>query len=257
MSGAPAPAGGEPAVALSVVAPVYDELENLRPLYERVRTALEGGVSWELVLVDDGSRDGSAELIRDLALEDPRVRGVYFRRNSGQSAATVAGLLASRAPLVATLDADLQNDPADLPALLEALGDADAVVGYRVQRRDSWVRRASSRVANRVRNWVCGDDIRDTGCSLKIFRREALESVPRFNGMHRFLPTLLGYLGYRVLQHPVGHHPRTAGESKYGIGNRLGRGLADLFGVRWMRSRVIRLPLGPGPGPADGPPGER
>lgn len=226
-------------IDLSVVAPVYDEVENLAPLVEQVRDALAGLVRWELVLVDDGSRDGSDAEIRRLAGDDPRVRGVFFERNCGQTAAMAAGIRSARGELIATLDADLQNDPADLPAMLDALEDHDAVVGYREKRRDDWIRRVSSRVANRVRNWVTADTIRDTGCSLKLFRAEAIRDVPFLEGMHRFLPTLLRYAGCSVVEHAVHHRPRTAGESKYGVWNRLFRATLDMVAVRWMRSRTI------------------
>jgi len=225
---------------LSVVAPVYDEVENLRELHRRVGEVLDGVHDWELVLVDDGSRDGSAELIRALAVEDPRVRGVFHPENRGQTAAMANGFRAARAPLVATLDADLQTDPADILKLLAELGENDAVVGYRADRHDTWLRRVSSSIANGVRNRLTGDAVRDTGCPLKLFRREAITSIPLFEGMHRFLPTLLRWHGYRVIERPVSHGPRLHGQSKYGVHNRLWRGLRDLMAVRWMRSRIIR-----------------
>jgi len=228
---------------LSLVAPVFDEEDNLAPLYERVKEIFGDRLRWELVLVDDGSRDRSALLMRELAKRDPRVRGVFFAHNCGQTTATRAGILAARAPLIATIDADLQNDPVDLPKMIELLGDNDAIVGYRLKRNDNFVRRASSRIANRIRNAISGDSIRDTGCSLKVFRAEAIQSIPLFEGMHRFLPTLMRYHGYSVIEHPVSHRPRVAGVSKYGVMNRAFRALKDLFAVRWMRGRLIRLPL--------------
>jgi glycosyltransferase involved in cell wall biosynthesis len=227
---------------LSLVAPVYDECLNLAPLHARVAEVFGERTSWELVLVDDGSRDGSDGVIRELMARDARVRGVFLARNSGQSAALVAGWKRAQAPLVATLDADLQNDPADLPAMLLALGSADAVVGWRVRREDSWQKRVSSRIANRARNWLSGDSIRDTGCSLKVFRAAVLADLPRFHGMHRFLPTLLRYQGYRVVEHPVSHHRRRSGRSKYGFWNRAGRATVDLLAIRWMRARLMRAP---------------
>jgi len=230
-------------VQLSLVVPIRDEAPNLAELHRRCRAALGEALRWELVLVDDGSRDGSDELIRELERLDPRVRGVHFARHCGQTAAIQAGIHASRAPLIATLDGDLQNDPADLAAMLEALGDNDAVVGYRVRRMDSLVRRASSRIANSLRNRLSGDSLRDTGCSLKLFRAEAVRSIPLFEGMHRFLPTLLRFHGYSVIEHPVSHYPRFAGRSKYGIRNRALRAFIDLLAVRWMRSRIVRPPL--------------
>jgi dolichol-phosphate mannosyltransferase len=238
---------------LSLVAPVYDEEPNLRRLVARVREVFEGRTDWELVLVDDGSRDGSAALIAELAREEPRVRGVFFAHNCGQTTATKAGILHARAPLIATLDADLQNDPGDLPGMLAVLGEHDAVVGWRMKRNDTFVRRASSRIANAIRNRISGDTIRDTGCALKVFRAEAIRSIPLFEGMHRFLPTLLRFHGYSVIEHPVSHHPRTAGVSKYGIANRAWKAFKDLLAVRWMRTRIVKMPLVTETGRAGGP----
>ncbi|HEV8112126.1 MAG TPA: glycosyltransferase family 2 protein [Planctomycetota bacterium] len=235
--------GSAPPVELSLVAPVFEERDNLRPLYAKVIDVFGAGRDWELVLVDDGSRDGSSDVIRELAREDQRVVAVFFSENRGQSAALAAGVHAARGRRVATLDADLQNDPADLPAMIEALGDHDAVVGFRLRRQDTFVRRISSRIGNGVRNWISLDRVRDTGCSLKVFRAEAMRSIPWFHGAHRFLPTLLRYQGFRVIERPVSHHPRRAGKSKYGIGNRALRGLLDLLAVRWMRSRLIDFPV--------------
>ena len=233
---------------LSLVAPVYDEKDNLEPLYQRVLEVFGERVNWELVLVDDGSTDGSTEVMRALARRDPRVRCIVFTRNCGQTTAMRVGIHSSRAPLVATLDADLQNDPADLPEMIERLGANDAVVGYRVKRNDNFVRRVSSKIANAVRNWLSADSIRDTGCSLKVFRAPAIREIPlHFEGMHRFMPTLLRYYGYSVLEHPVSHHARRSGSSKYGVLNRAFRAFRDLLAVRWMRSRIRRVALVPPP----------
>jgi dolichol-phosphate mannosyltransferase len=232
-----------PPVELSLVAPVFDEQDNLQPLHARVVEVFGDRRDWELVLVDDGSRDRSGEVIRELVRQDARVVGVFFAANRGQSAALAAGVHAARGRLVATIDADLQNDPADLPALIGALGDHDAVVGYRACRHDSFVRRVSSRIGNGVRNRISRDRIRDTGCSLKVFRAGPVRSIPWFHGAHRFLPTLLRYQGFSVIERPVSHHPRLSGTSKYGIRNRALRGLLDLLAVRWMRSRLIRFPV--------------
>lgn len=234
----------EPSLALSLVAPVYEEEENLRPLYETVLEAMEGREEWELVLVDDGSEDRSPELIRELSSEDPRVVGVFFEKNCGQTAAMGTGIAVARGALIATLDSDLQNDPRDIPGMLEVLGENDAVVGYRLKRNDNWLRRISSRIANGIRNRISRDEIRDTGCSLKVFRAEAIQAIPLFEGMHRFFPTLLRYHGFTVVEHPVSHRPRVAGESKYGVMNRAWRAFKDLLAVRWMRGRLIRIPLG-------------
>ncbi len=231
------------ACELSLIAPVYNEAGNLRCLHERVRDVFGSATDWELLLVDDGSVDGSADLIAKLGTEDPRVVGIFFSRNCGQTAATAAGIHMARGRLIATLDADMQNDPADLPAMIAKLEGHDAVVGFRVKRNDNFVRRASSRIANGIRNWISKDTIRDTGCSLKLFRAPAIQALPLFEGMHRFLPTLLRYHGFSVIEHPVSHHPRTAGVSKYGVTNRAWRAFKDLLAVRWMRGRLIRLPI--------------
>lgn len=229
---------------LSLVAPVHDEEANLEPLYRRVVEAFQDRPErWELILVDDGSRDRSAAVITELAEVDGRVVGVFLQRNCGQTTAMATGMLLAAGALVATLDADGQNDPIDIPGLIDALGEHDAVAGFRVRRQDSFVRRCSSRVANRIRNLISGDSIRDTGCSLKLFRAEALRVLPFFEGMHRFLPTLLRYHGFSVIERPVSHHPRLAGRSKYGIRNRALRALKDLLAVRWMRRRLVRVPI--------------
>ncbi len=226
---------------LSVVVPVYDERDNLDPLIEEIVPALASlGRPFEILLVDDGSGDGSAEKIAELVRSRPGVRGLHFRTNRGQTAAFDAGFKAARGRVVVTLDADLQNDPKDIRALLAALDEGyDAAVGYRSVRRDSWLKRVSSSIANSVRNRLSGDDIIDTGCSLKAFRRECLSHIKLHTGMHRFFPTLLRIEGYRVVQVPVRHRERRAGRSKYGIRNRAFRAFADLLVVRWMKKRRL------------------
>jgi glycosyltransferase involved in cell wall biosynthesis len=225
---------------LSIVAPVYNEVDNLRPLVEEILQALApSGLKLEILLVDDGSTDGSADRITELAREPGPVRGIHFRENRGQTAALDAGFKAAAGDVVVTMDADLQNDPRDIPALLEALEEADAAVGYRVRRKDDWLRRVTSRIANAIRNRVSGDDIIDTGCSLKAFRRECIRDLRLFCGLHRFLPTLLRMEGYRVVQIPVRHRARRSGKNKYGVTNRAFGPLADLLAVRWMKKRRL------------------
>jgi glycosyltransferase involved in cell wall biosynthesis len=227
-------------IDVSVVIPAYDERDSLAPLLEEVRAALDGsGLGYEVLFVDDGSTDGSDRVLRDLRSADPRVRVVSLARNAGQSAAMDAGFHRARGDVIVTLDADLQNDPADIPRVLGALDDCDAVVGVRVRRQDGLVRRASSRVANFVRNRLSQESIVDTGCSLKAFRRTALSRIVLYDGMHRFLPTLLRMQGFRVREVPVGHRPRRHGRSKYGIGNRLLPSFLDLLAVRWMKRRKL------------------
>lgn len=233
------PAAQQPE-GLSVVVPVFNERDNLRRLVEEIETVMAGLGRWyEIILVDDGSTDGSGEIIDGLARSRPQVRGVHFRANAGQTAAFDAGFQAAKGGLIATMDADLQNDPGDLPRLLDALGPHAAVVGYRKERNDNWLRKVSSTIANGVRNRVSGDSIRDTGCSLKLFRAGPLKKIRLYNGLHRFLPTLIRMDGGTVEELPVSHRPRLAGESKYGVWNRVFRALYDLFAVRWMKNRKL------------------
>ena len=200
------------------------------------------GIDYELLLVDDGSRDGTAAAAAALMAVEPRLRVLRHDRNHGTSAAYLTGFRAARAPIVATLDGDLQNDPADLPALLAELDRGfDLVCGIRRRRQDSWVRRVSSRIANGVRSAVLGDGVVDTGCALKVYREHLLRDLPSFRGMHRFLPALAMMQGARVAQMGVNHRPRRFGQSKYGIGNRLGVGIADLLGVLWLKRRRIAV----------------
>lgn len=225
---------------VSIVIPVFNERDNLRILLSEIRQALtDRSETWEVLFVDDGSDDGSREVLRALAGEDPHVRALRLAKNSGQSSALAIGFQTARAPVIVTLDADLQNDPADIPKLLDALVGCDLVSGVRAHRRDDFVRRVSSKIGNRARRLVVGDSITDIGCSLKAYRSHLLRGLPMFDGMHRFLPGLLENRGARVLQVPVNHRPRVHGESKYNINNRLWRGLADLAGVRWLQKRWI------------------
>ena len=233
-------------VSLTVVIPVYNEEQNLPPLWAELCPVLEGlGIEFEIVFVDDGSQDKSAEIIRRLRERDARVRLVRFKANAGETAATDAGFKAARGRMVVTMDADLQNDPADIPRLLTQLDQWDAVCGQRVHRGDgdSLVRRVSSRVGNRVRNWVSDESIEDSGCTFRAFRRECLRGLTLYRGFHRFIPTLLRLRGYRVIEMPVAHRPRRFGRSKYGIMNRAFVALVDLLVVRWMKSRLLRYEI--------------
>ncbi|MGH9381128.1 MAG: glycosyltransferase family 2 protein [Thermoanaerobaculia bacterium] len=228
---------------LSLVIPAYDEAESLPTLAAEIHDALRGSPwSYETLVVDDGSRDATPAVLARLARQDPRIRAVRLERNSGQSAALAVGFDRARGAIVVTLDADLQNDPADIPKLVWTLtsADIDAVSGVRTERHDTRLRRLSSRVANAVRRRVLRDGITDVGCSLKAYRREILVELPRFHGMHRFLPALIQLYGGRVLEIPVRHRPRLHGCAKYGVHNRLWRGIADLMAVRWMQQRWIR-----------------
>jgi len=230
-------------IDLSVVIPVYNEEENLPPLWAELRGVLEGlRLAFEVVFVDDGSRDRSAEIIRGFREGDARVRLVRLKANAGETAATDAGFKAARGRWVVTVDADLQNDPHDIPALLSHLDQWDAVTGWRVKRSegDSILRRVSSQVANRVRNRLSDETVQDSGCTFRAFRRECLRGLVLYRGFHRFVPTLLKMRGYRVLEVPVKNRPRRFGQSKYGVMNRVFVATADLLVVRWMKNRFLR-----------------
>jgi glycosyltransferase involved in cell wall biosynthesis len=226
---------------LSIVVPMFNEVDNVPLLWGELEAVLaKMGRRAEVIFVDDGSTDGSGEAVQALTKRDARVRLLSFEANAGLSAAFKAGYAAARAPIVATLDADLQNDPADIERLLAALEGADAAVGYRERRRDHWRKRISSRIANAIRNRVTGDRVRDSACSLRVMRRECLAAILPFSGMHRFVPTLLRLAGYRVVEVPVNHRPRGLGRSKFGIWNRALPAFLDLLVVRWMMRRTVR-----------------
>lgn len=233
-------------VELSVVIPVYNEEDNLPLLWPELRGVLEQmNVSFEVIFVDDGSRDRSAEIIRALRDGDPRVRLVRLKANAGETAATDAGFKAARGRRVVTMDADLQNDPHDIPALVQRLEQWDTATGWRVSRGegDSLVRRISSRLANRTRNWLSNEAIQDSGCTFRAFRRECLRGLVLYRGFHRFIPTLLRMRGYRVIEIPVRNRPRRFGQSKYGVLNRVFVAFVDLLVVRWMKSRLLRYEI--------------
>jgi glycosyltransferase involved in cell wall biosynthesis len=226
---------------LSLVIPVYNERESLPLLVGEIAAALRGR-HYEIVAVDDGSIDGSLEVLKQLKLEHPELHIVALAARAGQTAAFAAGFRVARGPVIVTLDADLQNDPADIPALIARLAATGmtAIVGYRVNRRDTSWKRVQSRIANAVRNRLNGETIRDTGCSLKAFRADAVRALPLYNGMHRFLPTLIKLYGGTVGEVPVQHRPRRFGRTKYGMWNRVFRSFADALAVRWMQRRVLR-----------------
>ena len=230
---------------ISVVVPIKDERDNLLALTDQLLKVLQSreesnGSPFEIIYVDDGSTDGSSQILDRLAAEHPAVTVLHFDRNHGQSAGFDAGFKRSNGVLVVTMDGDLQNDPEDIGTLLPYAREYDLVCGWRTERHDTLMRKISSRVANAVRNAVTCARIHDTGCSLKIFRRCVIERLQLFNGMHRFFPALALMHGFTVIEVPVRHHPRMHGISKYGVGNRLFRGLYDLMAVRWMQTRVLR-----------------
>ncbi len=230
-------------IYLSVVSPAHNEAENIERFVEQVvATAAAAGWLLEVIIVNDGSTDTTTAVLREMMGRYPQLRVLSLKKRSGQTAAIEAGLRAARGHFLATLDADLQNDPSDLPAMLGLIseGRCDMVNGWRRDRRDPWIRLLSTRIANHVRNRLTHENIRDSGCGLRVFRRECLTRVKLFDGMHRFLPTLVRMEGFRVVEVPVNHRPRVAGKAKYGVCNRLFRALRDAFAVRWMQSRSLR-----------------
>jgi dolichol-phosphate mannosyltransferase len=222
---------------VSVIIPVFNEEGNVSQLQAELESALKE-ISYEIVFVDDGSLDRTVEHIR----RGSRVRVVEFRKNSGQSAAIYAGLASASGNLLVLMDGDLQNDPKDIPRLLSEIEKGfDLVCGYRLNRKDSWLKRAQSVIANQVRSRFTKDGVRDTGCTLKAMRRECREALLPFHGMHRFIPALIKGLGYKITEIPVNHRPRQSGVSKYDFGNRALRATVDMFGVRWLLGRQLRI----------------
>jgi dolichol-phosphate mannosyltransferase len=242
-----APISFEP--VLAVVVPVKNEADNILPLVAEIDAALAGKHVFEIIYVDDGSDDRTPEMLRVARAKFPALRIVRHKKSCGQSAAVATGVKAARAPIIATLDGDGQNDPADIPALVRRLLDEAPearsyllVAGFRHKRRDDGIRKMSSRIANRVRAGMLKDDTPDTGCGLKVFTRDAFLDMPRFDHMHRFLPALMIRRGGKVVSVPVNHRPRERGVSKYGVWNRLWVGIVDLFGVMWLQNRA-NLPV--------------
>ena len=226
---------------LSLVIPVFNEQDNVQPLLDEIRAALDG-LEYEILFIDDGSTDATAQRLAELRGDEQRLRLLRHPANLGQSAALLSGMLAARAPWIATLDGDGQNNPADIPALYAAAQADDRlwlVCGWRRQRHDSWLKRLSSRIANAVRGTLLGDATPDTGCGLKLLRRDVALQLPRFDHMHRFLPALVLRAGGDVRSLPVNHRPRRSGVSKYGLFNRLWIGIVDLFGMLWLRRRAL------------------
>ncbi len=233
-------------VHLSVIVPVRNEGDNILPLLAEIHAALDGRCDFEIVYVDDGSRDGTLHALHEALLHYPRLRVLTHARSCGQSAALHTGVRAARAAWIATLDGDCQNDPADLAKLLAARDGPQSptnlqlVTGYRRLRRDSWMKRVSSRVANRVRSWLLSDATPDTGCGIKLISRDTYLQLPFFDHMHRFLPALVQRNGGATTSVEVSHRPRIRGRSNYGLHNRLWVGIVDLLGVMWLRRRMQR-----------------
>ena len=228
---------------LSLVIPAYNEQENIPTLLTRVGAALfQIGRPFEVILIDDGSTDDTPKLLAEGMKQYPWLRVVRMRKNAGQSAAFEAGFEAARGELIATIDADLQNDPEEIPRLIPLLDEqkVDMITGWRKERQDTSFRRWQSRQANRIRNWITQETVNDSASSLKIYRAHAIRGIKLFRGAHRYFPTLVKMRGYTVYETPVKHSHRFAGTAKYGFGNRAFVGIADLFGVRWMKKRYLK-----------------
>lgn len=228
---------------LSVLVPLYNEEENVLPLVRKISEAVgshPGGL--EIILVDDCSSDSTWQRIAEARALQPTVRGLRHARNRGQSNALWTGITHARGSIIATLDGDLQNDPADFPRMIQLLGDCDMVCGVRTKRQDTWVRRMSSLIARFARRTALRSEFLDTGCNLRVFRKSVVAALPAFDGLHRFMPILAFNAGAQVKEIPVLHHPRAAGVSKYGVWNRLGRGIRDLVMIGLFIRRQIKLP---------------
>ncbi len=218
---------------LSLVVPLFNEEDNVLPLVAEVKEVFAGR-DFELILVDDGSRDATVARIP----QEPFIRVLEFEKNTGQSAAMHAGIMAARGEIIVLLDGDLQNDPHDAPALIaDVEAGSDLACGYRAKRQDTWSKRVQSRIANRIRQKFTRDGVRDTGCTLKAMRRECRQALVPFTGMHRFIPALIAGAGFKVVERPVNHRARQFGVSKYGLANRALKATTDLLGVMWLRSR--------------------
>lgn len=222
-------------IETSVIIPIKNEEENIITLIDELERVMEGlGRPWELICIDDGSTDQSLAILEKLCKEKPYIRVLAFAKNYGQTSAFAAGFANALGEFIITLDGDGQNDPADIPKLTAAIADADMVIGWRVNRKDSWQKRIISKIANTIRSRLCHDEMHDTGCSLKIYRKEALNKIKLFDGMHRFLPALFKIENLHIKEIPVNHRERTKGVTKYHFFNRSLKPFIDLFVVRWM-----------------------
>lgn len=231
-------------IRYSVVIPLKNEASNIEDLIQELEPVMKGlGSSWELICIDDGSTDETQTILTDLTKKKNFLRVITFKKNYGQSSAFDAGFKAAQGEFVITLDGDRQNDPHDIPKMLPLIHECDLVCGIRAKRKDSWSKKMTSKLANAVRQWMCEDGVQDTGCSLKIYRRECLDKIKMYHGMHRFLPALFKIEGLRIKEIPVNHRERTRGKSNYNFFNRSFNTIADLLAVRWMKKRQLRYQI--------------
>lgn len=225
----------------SVVIPLKDEEKNIIELINELEPVMISlNKPWELICIDDGSKDQTRQILITLSKEKEYLRPIIFKKNYGQSSAFQAGFSAARGQIVITMDGDRQNDPTDIPKLAKLIDHCDLVCGIRQKRKDTWSKRWISKIANLIRQWICEDGVQDTGCSLKMYRRDRLQQIKMFTGMHRFLPALFKIEGFDIKEIPVNHRERVMGISKYNLFNRSFNTIADLLAVRWMKNRVIK-----------------
>lgn len=231
-------------IRYSVVIPLKNEESNIPDLIKELEPIMNQlHPSWELICVDDGSTDGTRQILIDLAQRKDYLQMIAFKKNYGQSSAFHAGFTTAKGEFIITLDGDCQNDPADIPKMMKLMQDCDLVCGIRAKRQDSWGKRVISKLANTVRQWICEDGVQDTGCSLKIYRKKCLDKIKMYHGMHRFLPALFKIEGFKVKEVPVNHRERTRGKSNYNFLNRSFNTIADLFAVRWMKQRQLKYQI--------------
>ncbi len=231
-------------IEISVVVPVYNEEENLPILVPKLVEVLEQiKTPYELIFVDDGSEDRSRKILKEFSSKYPFLRIIGLKENRGLSTALIAGIRETKGEKIVTLDSDLQNDPEDIPKLLAYLDRYDMATGWRRKREDPWLKRISSKIANSIRNRLSGEEIKDSACTLRAFKKECIRDIKVFNGMHRFFSTLVKMEGFKIIEVPVSHHPRKYGKSKYNIRNRAFRSFVDLLAIRWMKSRQIRYEI--------------
>lgn len=233
-------------IIYSIIIPIKDEEGNIDNLFNEINDTMDKVTDkWECIWIDDGSTDNSLNILKEISQKDKRHRYISFDKNYGQSAALFAGFKYARGDIFITIDGDGQNDPKDFPKLIETMKQTGVhmVNGYRIRRKDSIIRKISSNIGNFFRNFITGKTVRDAGCSTRAFKRECVEFLPPFKGMHRFLPSIVHYLGFSWTEIPVNHRPRKKGISKYNISNRLWVGILDLFGIWWFKKRVFKYKI--------------
>lgn len=228
----------------SVIIPLKNEEENIVDLIQELEPVMNSlKQPWELICIDDGSTDQTRQILSEYFKQKHYLRLLFFKQNYGQSSAFEAGFKTAKGKYVITLDGDRQNDPIDIPRLVELIQDCDLVCGIRLKRKDTFIKRLTSKIANTVRNWLCQDGVQDTGCSLKVYRKECLDKIKMYHGMHRFLPALFVIEGFRIQQIPVNHRERLKGQSNYNFLNRSFNTLSDLWAVRWMKKRHLHYKI--------------